>query len=75
MAMEYGDCRQCERLNAEFDPLNRAYLAALKTFQDNADGDSRQYLLLMAMVNEAKIEMNLARVELLQHQDSHALPN
>lgn len=53
--------------------MELAYKMALNTVRDNPFGDDRQRMLLRAMTQLAKIDMDRARAELLQHEDSHAV--
>jgi hypothetical protein len=68
-----ADCAQCERLRRERDRLETAYQMALKTIRDNPNGDTRQVMLLRAMAQEAKIDLDAANTELWRHQDRHAV--
>ena len=67
------DCLMCERLRSEKDRMELAYSMALNTIRDNPGGDARQRMLLRAMAQLAKVDMDVARAELLRHQDSHAV--
>jgi hypothetical protein len=70
-----GVCAQCERLRSERDRLETAYRMALKTIRDNPEGDTRQVMLLRAMAQEAKIDLDTANAQLWRHQDRHATTN
>lgn len=67
------DCPVCERLRSESNRMELAYRLALNTIRDNPEGEAQQKMLLRAMAREAKIDMDLAIAEILNHEDSHAV--
>ena len=67
------DCSECARLHRERDLMGLAHRLALNTVRDNPGGEPRQRLLLRAMENEAKINLDLAIIRLKVHQGTHPL--
>ncbi len=69
-------CAECECLLLRRDTLRRAYegaLAKLSVARSSTSADA--YMKLRRATQEARIELNLAETELMQHQDQHALAN
>jgi hypothetical protein len=55
--------------------MELAHRMALNTIRDNPNGDTRQVMLLQAMAQEAKIDLDAANTQLWRHQERHATTN
>ena len=69
-------CTECTRLLAEFERLERAYAAAIDalTFMRETAVPS-EYPRLRRLASEARLNAEMARLELIKHQWIHSKPN
>ena len=73
MKADFGmrECEECERLGAEYDRLNQAYLAALEAAEVPHGGLAKEFLRLTIISNDAWLEAEIARLELERHIEQH----
>lgn len=70
------ECSTCEWLRALRDLKERVYANTLGVIRAEAEtADTSRYARLRSEVQTAKLELDLATAEFLQHQDLHAVPN
>src|ERR1700733_3386735 len=70
------ECPQCTRLTADLDRLERAYAAALGVLTARAHiARGNEYNALRIAADEARIDSEVARLELEQHKRKHAKVN
>ena len=68
-------CAECQRLRTERELRRLDYNLAVSRARAAYPAGSEEYMSLRARANEAKIDLDLAETELMQHQDRHAVPN
>jgi hypothetical protein len=69
-------CEVCQRLEAELERRNRVYaekLATLKANRETTSGD--EYRRIFMEESDARLNMDLARLELGQHKRGHQKAN
>jgi hypothetical protein len=67
------DCSECIRLTAGFDRLERAYAAKVGILTASAHtAQANEYTTLKVAADEARIDSEVARLELEQHKRKHA---
>ena len=65
-------CTQCERLRADHKRLEQTYrLASLNMSAAATNTDQGQFMLLKTLADEARIDLELAESEMMQHRDRH----
>jgi hypothetical protein len=69
------DCVECERLKAERERLIFLYVVALFNLRAAANGDTLPDMILKMVLDEAKVDLDRAQTDLMQHQRSHAVPH
>jgi len=67
------ECSECNRLTDEFGRLERAYATAVGVLTASAHAD--EYARLRVAADEARIDSEVARLELEQHKRKHAKAN
>jgi hypothetical protein len=65
-------CLTCERLKTEFTALELAYAVVLARREHPNENNRAEFSRLKVAVNEAFLEMELARAESKQHERWHA---
>lgn len=69
-------CSHCDRLQREFDRAERVYARAYGVFTSSAlTPRASEYNRLKAIADEARIDSEVARLELEQHTRIHARAN
>jgi len=68
------DCTECICLQKEFDRRERAYAHAYGVLTSVSEtARAHEYSRLRGIADEARIDSEVARLELEQHQKSHAI--
>ncbi len=69
-------CLECARLLAEYEKLESDYGTAIQALGSKRDtGVASEYIRLRTAADEARIDCELARLELEQHKRVHAKAN
>ena len=68
------DCAECERLSTERERLVFLYVVALFNLRAAADASATPDMVLKMVLDEAKLDLDRAQTELMQHQRSHTIP-
>jgi hypothetical protein len=72
----YMACSECDRLQAECARLEQAYETALNTLDIRIDtSPASEYMRLRAAVAEARIDSEVAHLELQRHKRVHSKAN
>lgn len=70
------NCPECARLLDEYETLERAHATAVGRVAASAQSDNaREYQRLRARADEARLDSEVARLELEQHRRRHAKAN
>ena len=70
------ECQKCDRLAVECQKKRTEYLAATESLRVlGKDATPEQNTSLQARAQQAELDLSLAENELLEHQDTHELPN
>ena len=70
------ECSECDRLRSEHERLKRAYASAINILTARFDiTPAAEYIRLRAIADEARIDSEVARLELEQHKRIHSKAN
>jgi hypothetical protein len=70
------ECGECNRLRLEYERLERAYASAIDTLTTrSAIAPVAEYIRLRTFADEARLDSEVARLELEQHKRIHAKAN
>jgi hypothetical protein len=65
-------CEECDRLSSEFEDRGMAYTVAIQTLTAKASVTPRnEYSKLRIAVEDARLEWEVSRRDLLKHQATH----
>ena len=69
-------CAECTRRLAEFERLERAYADAINTLTVRSETAlPSEYTRLRRLANEARLNAEMARLDLIKHKWLHSKPN
>jgi len=69
-------CLECDRLLAEYEKLETDYATTVQTLGARRDiASASEYIRLRTAADEARIDCEVARLELEQHKRIHAKAN
>lgn len=70
------DCHECNRLLVEYERLENLYVVAVNALNARSEtARASEYIKLRAAADEARMDAELARLELEQHQQIHRKAN
>lgn len=70
------DCAECDRLLAEYERLEQAYATAVNVLNSSAEtANVSEYMRLRAAADEARLDSEVARLQLEQHKRVHSMAN
>jgi hypothetical protein len=69
------DCPECDRLTAEYRRLEQEYASAVNLLNAPIASEVREYIKLRAAADEARIDAEIARLELEKHKGVHRKAN
>jgi hypothetical protein len=70
------ECGQCDRLRLEYERLERAYAAAIDTLTTRSDtAPAAEYIRLRTFADDARLDSEVARLELEKHKRIHSRAN
>jgi len=70
------DCAECARLVVEYERLEQAYATVVNVLNSRTEtATASEYMRLRADADEARLDSEIARLELGQHKRVHAKAN